>query len=430
MDIAYDHIQEELLAPEHDESQKTSTDKDNKNDEATGGQPSTAGQTGSSDLGAEFQETFRAFQQNPWGQKLGGFWDNVRQKGESVYKEATKEYNAASEEAAKGLSGWKETLVRQTRGLSLGGGASSSEPKQEDGTEKLPETTRDMEEKSEDQKTADGANFLSKFKEEAAKKLKDIQKAEDAADEALARWRSNVASFFKDAISVTGPEGSDASGNVLFESRDGTGKRVIHTSRLEAQLHVIHANPDRMMKDPESQAWAQWANDFKIDEKTDDIARDLEAYPELRKAMEQLVPEKVQYPDFWRRYYFLRHIVETEEQRRKEILKDVSNEEEEEVDWDNDSDEEDVTPPTTATKSAAPATQDKGKDAEDKPKSPRPSNEQSLPDSDASYDIVSGAATATSGTPKGSQTPIQTKTAPATTKVSKAEEESSDDDWE
>lgn len=458
MDFAYDHIQEEFLAPEHDESRDSRDNKDGEGEAtaSTTGQTGTAGRTNSSDLSAEFQETFRAFQQNPWGQKLGGLWDNVRQKGESVYKEATKEVNAASEEAAKGLSGWKETLVKQTKGLSLGGNASSSGDKKEDGAEaSTTETARDVDEKKDDQKPTDGPNLLSKFKEEAAKRLKDIQKAEDAADEALARWGSSVAGFFKDAISVTGPEESDASGNVLFESRDGTGKRVIHTSRLEAQLHVIHTNPDRMMKDPESQAWAQWEKDFKIDEKTDDIAKDLEAYPELRKAMEALVPEKVQYQDFWRRYYFLRHIVETEEQRRKDILKGkltfahqlidhsvnifdypgVAAEDEEEVDWDNDSDDEDVTPPSTATKptTAATATQSKDKETEmeDKIKSPRPSNEHSLPDSDASYDIVSGAATTTSGTPKGTQTPTQTKTtAPAPAATSKVDDESSDDDWE
>ena len=37
--------------------------------------------------------------------------------------------------------------------------------------------------------------------------------------------------------------------------------------------------------------------------------------------MEKLVPEKVEYAAFWTRYYFLRMVVETEEERRREILK-------------------------------------------------------------------------------------------------------------
>ena len=55
--------------------------------------------------------------------------------------------------------------------------------------------------------------------------------------------------------------------------------------------------------------------------KTDAIAKDLEKYEELRRAMEKIVPEKVEYKQFWARYYFLRYVIETEEQRRREMLK-------------------------------------------------------------------------------------------------------------
>jgi hypothetical protein len=47
----------------------------------------------------------------------------------------------------------------------------------------------------------------------------------------------------------------------------------------------------------------------------------LEKYPELRRAMEKLVPEKVEYAPFWTRYYFLRKVIQEEEVRRREVLK-------------------------------------------------------------------------------------------------------------
>ena len=47
-------------------------------------------------------------------------------------------------------------------------------------------------------------------------------------------------------------------------------------------------------------------------------------YEELRNAMEQLVPEQVDYKHFWMRYYFLRKAVEEDEKRRKELLKGES----------------------------------------------------------------------------------------------------------
>jgi hypothetical protein len=108
---------------------------------------------------------------------------------------------------------------------------------------------------------------------------------------------------------------------VLFESRGVDGKRIIHTTRLEAQLHAIHTNIEGFTKDPAGDEWSKWEKEFKVESKTDDIAADLETYPELRKAMETLVPEKVEYADFWRRYYFLRLAVEADEKKRKELLK-------------------------------------------------------------------------------------------------------------
>lgn len=166
--------------------------------------------------------------------------------------------------------------------------------------------------------------MLARFKTEAAKRLKDIEKAEDAADEALLKFGTNIRNFLKDAVTVAPPtspgSGSDPS-KVLFESKDSEGKRVIHTTRFDAQLHVIHSTLDSFLKDPVSPEWEKWGKEFDVEKKTDAIAKDLEKHEELRRAMEKLVPEKVEYGDFWKRYYFLRHVIESEEQRRREMLK-------------------------------------------------------------------------------------------------------------
>ncbi len=108
---------------------------------------------------------------------------------------------------------------------------------------------------------------------------------------------------------------------VLFESKDAQGKRVIHTSRFDAQLHVIHTNVDSFASDPSGEEYSAWNTDFDIDKKTEDISADLIKYPELRTTMEKLVPDSIAYPDFWKRYYFLRHGIETAEARRRDLLK-------------------------------------------------------------------------------------------------------------
>lgn len=308
MDFAYDHIQEEILASNQSdkhEDETPSTDSKNIN------------------LGAEFEETFRAFSNSPWGAKIGGLWSNVRKQGESYYEGARQEYAAVSEEATKGLSDLRDGIVDRTKGISLGGALSAIAPGDEGVTSEP--TTKAAEDESKDdgesknQETEEGEGFISRFRAEAAKRLKEIEKAEDAADEALIRFGTNVRNFLRDAVSIAAPEqGSD---KVLFESKDSEGKRVFHATRLEAQLHAIHTNLEGLKKDPDTEQWSEFNKEFNVESKTDDITKDLEQYPELRRAMEKLVPETVDYSEFWSRYYFLRLAVETEEQKRKELLK-------------------------------------------------------------------------------------------------------------
>lgn len=307
MDIAYDHIQEEILTSQKDEKSSSSNSDDQ--------QPGI-------NLNTELQETFRAFSASPWGTKIGGLWDNVRKQGESYYEDARKEYAAASEEAVKGFSGLRDSIVDRTKGLSLNTAAlAGGSDGQKDGTT-TPTASKEGESKDEAQPESSGEGFISRFKAEAARRLKEIEKAEEAADEAIMRFGLSIGQKLREAVSIVPPE-TDESGKLLFESKGADGKRVIHATRFEAQLHVIHSNLDNFTKDPVSDEFPEFKKSFNAESKTDEIAADLEKYPELRTAMEKLVPETVEYADFWTRYYFLRLVIETEEQKRKELLKGV-----------------------------------------------------------------------------------------------------------
>ncbi|CAI7589372.1 unnamed protein product [Penicillium bialowiezense] len=395
MDIAYDHIQEEAFSNKE-------------------GAPSEAKPQESNNLNDELQETFRAFSASPWGSRIGGLWDNVRKQGETYYEGARQEYAAASEEAVKGFSDLKDTLADRTKGLSLStvALASSGEGASDESATPKASTEGESLEKGEGA-GAGGEGFISRLKAEAARRLKEIEKAEEAADEAILRFGMNISQKLREAVSIVPPE-TDESGKLLFESKDAEGKRVIHATRFEAQLHVIHSNLESFTKDPISDEWAAFKKEFDVESKTDEIAADLEKYPELRSAMEKLVPEQVEYAQFWTRYYFLRLVVETEEKKRKELLKGANAEDEEEVGWDDDSDSESQSPSTPQVRSGnqtlAPTTET--------PKAePRRSNDQqSQADSESSYDVVSGAASKTPGSPKEKDA------------ASKADD--SDEDWE
>lgn len=167
----------------------------------------------------------------------------------------------------------------------------------------------------------DSEGVLARLRSEAAKRLKEIEKAEDAADEALLKFGTNIRNFLRDAVTIAPPSDDAKGSTVLFESKDASGKRVIHTTRFDAQLHVIHSSPDSFTKDPVSEEYEPWKKTFNVESKTDDISEDLKGFSELRASMEKLVPGTVTYGDFWTRYYFLRHSIETAEARRKDLLK-------------------------------------------------------------------------------------------------------------
>lgn len=221
------------------------------------------------------------------------------------------------EDATKGLTDLRESIIGRTRSLTQN---TIQAPDTKDGDRQSTPTrssapaAEDAEQQSE--------SVLSRLRLEAAKRLKDLQRAEDAADEALLRFGGNVRDLLRDAISIAPPEESaQGSSTVLFESKDARGRRAVHTSRSDAQLHVIHTLADRFTEDPPGAEYATWASDFDVEKRTEDISSDLAKFPELRSTMEQLVPDQVPYADFWKRYYFFRHGVEAAESRRRDLLK-------------------------------------------------------------------------------------------------------------
>ncbi|KAI7486745.1 BSD-domain-containing protein [Hortaea werneckii] len=428
--LSYDHVQEESYSPANanDQSQKQAN-------------TSETAQT----LNTEFQQAFQAVSASPWGSKLGGWFNQARKQGEAYLTDLQKEAQDAQGQAAQGWSKLQEEVTNRTRGLSLnaepapasgvpGEEAVPSIKTTEPEKEKQPAEHPDKPESLPADIVKEAGSLVASLRTTAAAKLKDLQRAEDAADEAFLKFGSNVRDFLRDAVVITAPtdadsskpKGTNAAGNeVLFETTEsGTGKKVFHTTRLDAQLHAIHTTASSFTQDPSQGAeWDDWTKNFDIDKQTDAIAQDLEKYEELRRAMEKLVPEKVEYKLFWTRYYFLRKAVEADERRRKEVLKGAAAQpEEEEVGWGSDNEDESATPsaksakPTNDSSTTLNATAGSSSNDLLKPKEPRRStDDKSVADSDASYDIVSGATSRAAGSPKEEK---------------KEKSEESDDDWE
>ena len=284
-------------------------------------------------LSSDFQDVYKSFSTSDWGSRLGGFFGSVKKSSESVISGVRTEAAIASEEALKGLGELRKEIVGissdvRKRGMSLVNGGDVdkyNEGEKGHSTETLDgATTSKLVEDPTVAPTTDTEGFVARIRAEAEKRYKDIQKVEDTADEILLKFSSNIRNFLREAVTVSAPDDGNPSdeqtGQLLFESKDAEGKRVIHTSRFDAQLHVIHCSLDSFLKDPSSAEYVTWRKDFNVEKHTDDIANSLQKYEELRRDMEKLVPERVDYNAFWTRYYFLRMIIESEEKRRKELL--------------------------------------------------------------------------------------------------------------
>lgn len=342
MDI-YDHIEEQSLSPIGEKTNPTAS-----TTEAGPSSSAAADESQSPNLHAELSSAFQSLQSSQWGSTLNSWFSTARKQGTTFYADLQKEANEAQEQATKGLTSLREQVVQRTRGLSL-----NAEPGPEvvvPGEEALPvkatvsgadssaaaeaealqqRSSNEGRDRSVEDLPADivkeAGSLVASLRSTAASRLKDLQRAEDAADEALLKFGTNVRNFLRDAVTISAPDEREGtrSKEVLFETAEpGTGKKIFHSTRLDAQLHAIHATASSFVEDPaQGEEWERWNQSFDIDSKTEDIAQDLDRYEELRRAMEKLVPEKVEYKTFWLRYYFLRKAIEEEERRRREVLK-------------------------------------------------------------------------------------------------------------
>ncbi|RPA96736.1 BSD-domain-containing protein [Choiromyces venosus 120613-1] len=387
MEIAYDHIQEEILAPE---------------EHAKGKDAEKPNET----LNDEFREAYKAVSASPWGSRLGSFLGTVRKQGESYYESSKKEYATVSEQATKGFSDLRTNITSRTRSLSITQALPqfTLDPLPEDEQKPEGETSKARTEAAEGAKEKEkdkpqGEGLLTKLKKGAAQRISEIEAAEARADEYLLKFGSNIGSFLRDAVTIAPPEeklGADGSREVVFEAKGmDEGKRQIYTTRLDAQLHLLHSNHELFKTGSDTDSFKIWVKDFNAEKETDQIAADLERYPELRNTMEKLVPNTVQYSDFWARYYFLRNELGMEEQKRKELLKGATLDEEE-VGWDEDDSDVEKSPANpskSASAVTATATSTETLTPKEEHLKPKSSIDRtSQPDSESSYDLVSGAA--------------------------------------
>jgi len=190
-------------------------------------------------------------------------------------------------------------------------------------------------------------------------------------------------------------------------------------------LHDLHSTQELLLTDPDvksNPSFAEWNESFSAEKRTDEIAALLEHYPELRSLMDSLVPEKIPYKDFWKRYLFQKSKIDAEEAKRKQVFE--NSHDDNDFDWDGEDEEDEGHGSesgldgknSTETVKAAKATT--GQQEEN----PRNS---STSESSTSFDVVS----VSSALPPMAKEKVISRGLVPNFKVTPLAEES-DDDWE
>lgn len=226
---------------------------------------------------------------------------------------------------------------------------------------------------------------------------------------------------------------ADEHGNGL----DGVAN--VPKTRFEKRIFELQANPDTYCEPAKDlNAFEQWSKSFVLDDNAESCIAVLDCHESIAELYERVVPRIVDEDTFWMRYFFARHVLEKEEERRKRLLERAENAVAEgddddgwgDDDWDDDTQVQAEHKPVDGE--PAPATVENGEDID----SEIPSfteNQEDIPHSEAASRAV---ATKKGVGIQGAETGAFHETAAASKPVTKVEVVSApaddwgDDDWE
>ena len=119
-------------------------------------------------------------------------------------------------------------------------------------------------------------------------------------------------------------------------------------TRFEKKIFELQANPDTYCE-PASDlnAFEVWGADFNLDNYEDQCRELLRTHGAIAELYVDVVPNIIEEDTFWMRYFFAKHVLEKEEERRKRLLEQAENavdQNEEEDGWGDDDWDDDEEP--------------------------------------------------------------------------------------
>ncbi|KAJ2962972.1 hypothetical protein NQZ79_g1904 [Umbelopsis isabellina] len=171
------------------------------------------------------------------------------------------------------------------------------------------------------------------------------------AEQYLEKFGTDAVQTLSRAITVVAPEDSeyaDSEFGTSSATENQSSSKRIYTSRKEAMAAELRTDKSYFMVPPtqededEKKINETFVAGFSVEEYTDEIAKLLQEYPELRQTMDELVPVQVSYHDFWLRYFYRSWKIDQEDEKRRQIVQGAdAQDDDDDADfkWDSDDDE-------------------------------------------------------------------------------------------
>ncbi|KAJ3239719.1 BSD domain-containing protein 1 [Chytriomyces hyalinus] len=201
--------------------------------------------------------------------------------------------------------------------------------------------------------------FLEKV--DVSETVHKIEALADKAEDFLESVEKGVWGFMSSAISMI-PSATGAASktvpnksSIIFDRRTAT----ILSLRHAESTYILDPSKPTSTATSEldlAQRYTEYKNRFDITHYSGQIARIFEDDHEVRALLTKIVPSKVNYDEFWMRYFFRVSEVDREEEARKRLMNDADLNEEEFA-WDDDSSDEEKDESTTADVQNPPSTQ-------------------------------------------------------------------------
>ncbi|KAG2186023.1 hypothetical protein INT43_002461 [Umbelopsis isabellina] len=176
------------------------------------------------------------------------------------------------------------------------------------------------------------------------------------AEQYLEKFGTDAVQTLSRAITVVAPEDSEYAdsefGTSSATENQSSSKRIYwniySTSRKEAMVAELRTDKSYFMMPPTQEdedvkkIYETFVAGFSVEEYTDEIAKLLQEYPDLRQTMDELVPVQVSYHDFWLRYFYRSWKIDQEDEKRRQIVQGAdAQDDDDDADfkWDSDDDE-------------------------------------------------------------------------------------------